>query len=90
MKFNRLLRWMTTRKNYYLLDIRICSLRIYDRVRDTKKDFNDFMSFIKIKRCNIIKVQTQMNELKYYGIEISRLILQNFYPNIQIVLQKRL
>ena len=46
-----------------------------DLIRDTKKDFNDFMRFVKIKRSNIIKIHTQ-NEFKYYDIGISKLILQ--------------
>ena len=52
------------------------------------------MGFVKIKKSNIIKIQTQMNELKYYGIEISRLMLHellskytnSFTENIMMIM----
>ena len=46
-----------------------------DLIRDKRKDFNDFMGFVKIKRSNFIKIHIQ-NEFKYYDIGISKLILQ--------------
>jgi len=50
--------------------------------------FNDFMAFVKIKG-NIINVHTQ-NEFKYYEVGIKNQNFKIYYPNIQVVLQKRL